>query len=138
ALLHRKCSLEISERPLNAMSERRLEVDAVAEIAQEVRDREATRFFDQAADHQSARRIRQLRLRAGEAAERALECGQRRGPSRAAYLPLRPPQIAGFERGREAFVEPRGHAAGGEAAHERVRELVREDPIQFLVVLERA
>src|SRR5262249_7232437 len=45
---------------------------------------------------------------------------------------------AALERSREPFVEPRRHAVRGNLAHERVCELVSEDPVEFFGIVQRA
>ena len=120
------------------MEERGVEIDAVADIAQQVRDREAAGFVEQPARGEGARRVGELRLIAGQPAEAGLQRAQRHRRRRFCDLPFGPAEVAGFERGREPLVQPGGHAARRERADERVRELVREHAIELRRVLERA
>ena len=101
-------------------------VDALAEIAQQVGDRKAAGFVEQPARRERAGRVGELRLRAGEAAEPRLRARAAATGARAARSVCSAhSSVAGFERGGEPFVQPRRHAARGERADQRVGELVR-------------
>src|SRR4051812_46888077 len=90
---------ELGERALDAVQERGLEGDVGAEIAQQVRDGKPAGFVEQPPRREGARRIRELRLRAGEAAEPGLQRAQRHRRSRRRLF-LRPLEVARFERRR--------------------------------------
>ncbi len=120
------------------MQKRGLELHAVAEITQQVGDGEAAGLFEEAARGERARRVRELRLGAAEAAESRLERPERHGRAALGHAVLRPVQAVAFERGCDALVEPRRHTPLGQRPDEGMSELVRQHAIQLLWIVERA
>src|SRR5580765_2204381 len=104
-LLRPQLSLEIIEAPLNAMGECRVEVEAVAEVANQVGHGEAARLVKHTPDGERARRVGERRLCARQLAEGSSEGRQRHRPC-LADTPLCPVERVGFKSGRDAFVEP--------------------------------
>src|SRR5207247_10734294 len=124
--------LEISEAVLRPVRERRLELDAAAEIAQQVGKREAAGLVEQAADGQRAGRVGELRLRPGEPAETGLQLAKLDATAGPLHGFLRPLEVVRLERRGQPFVEPGGNTARRERADQRVRVLVREHAIELL------
>ena len=113
------------------MEKRGIEIDALAEIAQQVRDREAARLVEHATDGERTGRVGELGLRAGEASESGSQLAERRRMPGLADLRLCPAEIAGFEvPSRAPLVEPGRDVARGQRADQRVRELVRQHAVE--------
>ena len=106
------------------MEKCRLEVDALPEIAQQIGDREAAGLLEQPPHGERTCRVCDLRLIAGQPPEARLQRAEGHAPGREPHALLGPRQIARFERGRQPFVQPRRHAARGEASDEGMCELV--------------
>src|SRR5213592_4071300 len=132
-----KSRLEVIKAPLDAMCKSRIEVDAVAEIANQVRHRESAGVLQHALDGERARRIRKRRLAAAKLPERS---PQRRERHRLRLMDaaLGPREAVRLERRGDAFVQPRRNRRLRQRVDERVREFVREHAIELPLVHERA
>ena len=101
----RKIRFERRERSLDPVHERGIEIYAVAQIAQEVGDRDAAGFGKEPARGVCAGRVRERRLIASELAEGPLQCCERHD-RQLARRSLRFARVISFERCREPLVEP--------------------------------
>src|SRR4051812_41350990 len=107
-----------------------------AQVAQQVRHGHAPIGVQQAARGQRARGIGQFGLRTRQPAEGTGERGKRRRAASGPDQVASPVERFAFECRRDAFVDPGGHVAAREAPDQRVRELVGEDAIEFLLLLQ--
>ena len=120
------------------MEERRFEIGAAPDVAQQVRHRKSTGLFEQPADGQGAGRVGELRLAAGKPAEPRLQAAKWHRATRLRHGCLCPLDVGRFERGGQALVQPGGNAAGRQRPHEGVRVFVSEHAVELFRVLERS